>query len=659
MQFFFEHHKNHLKPHMSGVLQYEQQLAELDNWWSKVSLIGKINSLRLGSTILDNMDQTKKRFTELQHILIDNLLLEQTKKTLLTDKACSQIAIDVLIRNLFERTADIGFLATDSQIRSFLATPTAEAFDAMQQHLTHYISYYSVYQDVVLVCPTGRILLRLDRSESQAYSKDPLLHQCLQKPGKFTESFRYSDLQPRQKQSLIYAQAVLSEQGEALGVLCLCFKFEDEITTIFKNLLPEPSQSILLLQAEDGTTVFSSDPDHLPPQQTSGRQQQWGLRKVESRDYLLSFAQTQGYQGYFGPAWQTQIWTPVKSLSNQPKSLQQQLDINNLKLFPELFHIHRSSLQVNDELSLIVLNGVISAARNDAVEFVPVLDAIRGIGKEIHQVFSHSVEELANTVLHSQLEELLMLARQALDIMDRNLYERANDCRWWAHNKKFQQLLQNPAPEKQQEAAKELAYINDLYTVYANIYLYDKAQRILCSARDNSEQLQQMPDNSGSADCLLLSSPHQYRVSTFEPSALYQQQSTYIYHAPVFTDNTTGKVQGGIALVFDSAPQFSAMLLDILPKNEQGEIKTNFSACFIDEKGQILSSSSAGLWLTGQMLPLSEQLFQAAKTQAVSRYVRLYGKSYWLALAYSKGYREYKLSDGYHNPLYCCVLLQC
>lgn len=659
MQYFFEHHKNHLKPHMSGVLQYEQKLTELDNWWSKVSLIGKINSLRLGTTILDSMDQTKKRFTELQQILIDNLLLEQTKKTLLTDKACSQIAIDVLIRNLFERTADIGFLATDSQICNFLAEPSPEAVDALQQHLTNYVSYYSVYQDVVLLSPDGQILLRLDQSQTQKYSRDPLVQQCLQQPQQFSETFRYSDLQPEQKQSLIYAQAVLSEQGIALGVLCLCFKFDDEITTIFKNLQPEHSQSILLLQAEDGSTVFSSDTEMLPSQQTAGRQQQLGLRKVEGRDYLLSFAQTQGYQGYFGPAWQTQIWTPVKSLSNQPESTQQKLDIHNLKLFPELFNIHRSSLQVNDELSLIVLNGVISAARNDAVEFVPVLDAIRGIGKEIHQVFSHSVEELAHTVLHSQLEELVMLARQALDIMDRNLYERANDCRWWAHNKKFQQLLRQPDAEKRQEAAKELAYINDLYTVYFNIYLYDKTQRILCCARDNTEQLQQMPDNSGAADCLVLNTAHQYAVSAFEASAVYQQQSTYIYHAPVFTDTTTGKAQGGIALVFDSAPQFSAMLRDILPKNEHGEVKTDFAACFIDEKGAVLASSTTELWPTGQNMPLPVELFRSAKLQPVSQRVTLQGQPYWLALAYSKGYREYKTSDGYDNPLYCCVLLKC
>ena len=658
MQFFFEHNKNHLKPHMSGVLQYEQKLTELDSWWSKVTLIGKINSLRLGSTILDNMDQTKKRFTELQQILIDNLLLEQTKKTLLTDKGCSQIAIDVLIRNLFERTADIGFLATDCQIRSFLAQPSAEAADAVQQHLANYVSYYSVYQDVILISPDGLIQLRLDQSQTQKNSRDPLVQQCLQHPLKFSETFRYSDLQPEQKQSLIYAQAVLSDDGIALGVLCLCFKFDDEITTIFKNLLPEHSQSILLLQAEDGSTVFSSDTERLPPQQTAGRQQQLEFRKVEGLDYLLSFAQTQGYQGYFGPAWQTQIWTPVKSLSNQTTLAQQGLDINNLKLFPELFHIHRSSLQVNDELSLIVLNGVISAARNDAVEFVPVLDAIRGIGKEIHQVFSHSVEELAHTVLHSQLEELVMLARQALDIMDRNLYERANDCRWWAHNKKFQELLQNPDLEKQLEAEKELAYINDLYTVYSNIYLYDNSQAILCSARANTAHLQLMPQNSGSDHCLLLTSPHQYAVSTFVPSALYNQQPSYIYHAPLFTD-AMHKAQGGIALVFDSAPQFSAMLLDILPKNERGEVKADFSACFIDDKGTVLSSSTTALWPVGQRIPLPEDLFHSALQHPVSQRITLHRQSYWLALAYSKGYREYKTTDGYHNPLYCCVLLQC
>ena len=81
-------------------------------------------------------------------------------------------------------------------------TPTRpEAIDAMQQHLANYVSYYSVYQDVVLVSPDGQIQLRLDQSKTQKYSRDPLVQQCLQRPQQFSETFRYSDLQPEQKQN--------------------------------------------------------------------------------------------------------------------------------------------------------------------------------------------------------------------------------------------------------------------------------------------------------------------------------------------------------------------------------------------------------------------------------------------------------------------------
>jgi hypothetical protein len=59
MQLFVERHKAILKASMQGVLEHEQKLQQLDDWWEKVSLIGKINSLRLGSDLLTSMDITK------------------------------------------------------------------------------------------------------------------------------------------------------------------------------------------------------------------------------------------------------------------------------------------------------------------------------------------------------------------------------------------------------------------------------------------------------------------------------------------------------------------------------------------------------------------------------------------------------------------------
>ena len=48
-------------------------------------------------------------------------------KALLGLRSKSQIAIDVLVRNLFERTADIGFLSTDDDIREFASHCAAAA----------------------------------------------------------------------------------------------------------------------------------------------------------------------------------------------------------------------------------------------------------------------------------------------------------------------------------------------------------------------------------------------------------------------------------------------------------------------------------------------------------------------------------------------------
>lgn len=60
--------------------------------------------------------------------------------------------------------------------------------------------------------------------------------------------------------------------------------------------------------------------------------------------------------------------------------------------------------------------------------------------------------------------------------MDRNLYERANDCRWWAPTSAFRQILSKPevTPDDAQQISDILKYINGLYTVYTNLFVYDR-----------------------------------------------------------------------------------------------------------------------------------------------------------------------------------------
>ena len=52
-----------------------------------------------------------------------------------------------------------------------------------------------------------------------------------------------------------------------------------------------------------------------------------------------------------------------------------------------------------------------------------------------------SLSNLNQTIISSILKDSEFLSSLAIDIMDRNLYERANDCRWWALTSYFREAF--------------------------------------------------------------------------------------------------------------------------------------------------------------------------------------------------------------------------
>ncbi len=652
MQEFLDQHKGTLRHFFPQVRQYEQQLSELDNWWGKVSLIGKINCLKVGGTILESMDVTKQRFQQLQQRLIDQLLHEQGRGQLQADQARCQVAMDLLIRNLFERTADIGFLACDAMVQAYLQQQQPDQVTPLLAHLQRYCSFYSVYDDVLLFDAAGNLLLRLDSTADPALAQvsatEPFVRQALAQRGQFLEYCGPSRLFARQSPSLLYCQTVQAGD-QVLGLLCLSFRFQHELSTIARQLLAPGS--VLQLTGPAGEGLFCSAPELLLP---TGRLSAFSVQQHNRQLYLACSATSIGYQGYFGPNWQVQLWTPAEALQ-PPRDAKTQAGRDQLELFPQLQEIRRDSTRVNDELNLIVLNGVIAAARRSAEEFVPVLDAIRGIGQQINQVFTHSVGQLDQTVLSTQLQELQAMAVQAVDMLDRNLYERANDCRWWAQNPRFRQLLAltQRTAEQQQQLAAELSYINSLYTVYSNICLFASDGQILAAA--SPLDVTEMPADSQSDHCLQLRDASHYVASCFVPTVLYDGRPTYLFQAPVFAAESSAAV-GGIALVFDAAPQFSAMLRDVLPKTAQGLIKAGFAGCFIDEHGKVLASSDDVLLATGSTVGVSPQLLQRALGGPCGEWVSIDGADWLVTLAPARGYREFRTSDGYPHAVLACFL---
>lgn len=75
------------------------------------------------------------------------------------------------------------------------------------------------------------------------------------------------------------------------------------------------------------------------------------------------------------------------------------------------------------------------------------------------------------------------LARNAVEIMDRNLYERSCDVRWWATDSAVVDAVEQPDADTATHASSRLATILRSYTVYLDLWIADRSGRVIASGR--------------------------------------------------------------------------------------------------------------------------------------------------------------------------------
>ena len=652
-----------LLPHMPLIEEYREMLQSLQAVWDNLNLLGQLS----GTTA--EIGQTREAFASLTGELLNNLADQTLAKREQEMKARSQVVIDILVRNLFERTADIGFLSTDEAIRQFAAEPGD--LWTLQQRFKEYVRKYSVYEDLVLTDRNGRILARLMPDDRITTIRDNWVREAINTSEPYVESYAHSELFPEQGRSLIYAYRIKSERGETLGVLALCFRFADEMQRIFRGLEQPDDPGVMVLLDAGSQVISSSDPWQVPIGAelplTSGSLQRL---RFAGRSYLAFASDTKGYQGYLGPGWRGLVMMPVAQafdihdddpLDISEPALLASVMAGGRAFSEELRAIPVKAEAIQRDLSRAVWNGTvrqstISAAVNSAFSKI-LLREISRVGMSMREVFSRSIGNLQSTVLSSLLADSQFFAALAIDIMDRNLYERANDCRWWALDSTIRALLADGAAKGRREVLERvITYINSLYTVYDNILLFDTEGQVQAvSNPDHAALVGQTLEAPWVDECLGLHDSQSYAVSRFEESPLYSGRPTYIYLSAVRSPNDA-KVVGGIAIVFDSAPQFSAMLNDALPREASGESVAGSFALFVDGDARVIAASG-GTYRPGQQLALPLELLKP-ESAGCSRLIALDGQVMAVGASPSSGYREFKgKDDAYRNEVIALVFI--
>ncbi len=648
---------------------------------------------RLFSPLIQDMRSTKTKYGHIQEELVDAILFEMVKKVVLEIKDSAKFTINILKRNLFERTADVGYLATDGEIVQLLklvrhgqdqSQITAQA-DLVAERLAAYRYEYTVYNEIIILDVDGTVQANLDPANPVRRARDPLLGQTMAidlhndtVADKYVETYRASDLRPGYGDVLIYSQKIEDPvTHEALGTLCLCFDFADEMKGIFGDLNEGNSQMVLAVLDAGGKVMRSNSHEILPRGMTvtMDLEAEFKILTFKNSSYLASIASTDGYQGFFGLPWygmaMIEVDTALGSVQHET-GLGQDLTRELQDFSSDLTAIHSQSEDLLSDIKIDSVNGQIMANKFRTRAFTEVLHAVKWVGEEINTLFSDAIANLQQTIVASLFNDVQFRAFQGNNIADRNLYERANDVCWWALTPLFRELLtkhneQGLDDTDRAALTRNLQYINDLYTPYLRLVLADTDGKVVAVSNPpegleeflvddtlpRGQELVGMKLNSGLVrKALALPDSTLFCVSDFEPTPLYGGRPTYIYSTAVRDPHNDRRAVGVIQIVFDAEPQFKSMLADTLPRDEKQQVIAGAFGIFADRRKTVIASTS-DKYPVGSELPLENAIFGYNKGERASTIIDLDGCFYAMGIQVSNGYREFKGVDGYVNDVVC------
>lgn len=148
------------------------------------------------------------------------------------------------------------------------------------------------------------------------------------------------------------------------------------------------------------------------------------------------------------------------------------------------------------QTNLLAINARIEAARAGPVgaafavvaqEMAAVASDISRLSSELRAAIAHNTDQLgkagAEMLLNFRGARYADIALNAVEIIDRNLYERSCDVRWWATDSAMVQALQSAGVESAAFASSRLATILRSYTVYLDLWVADASGRVVANGR--------------------------------------------------------------------------------------------------------------------------------------------------------------------------------
>jgi hypothetical protein len=276
---------------------------------------------------------------------------------------------------------------------------------------------------------------------------------------------------------------------------------------------------------------------------------------------------------------------PVKSTaygSNTSENTETDSDVSALiaRLTSEVNQIAcektRSIQQITNQMKMLALNALIESSRAGAqgAGFAVVAQEVRAVGQLVETIarelegqltkrtgnLKDSIERMTE---RSRGERMVDLSLNAVELIDRNLYERTCDVRWWATDSAVVDCAAAPDKTAVAHVSERLAVILGAYTVYLDLWLCDLDGHVIANGRADRFRVvgQNVSGTRWFREARDLRSGDDYVAGDIECQALLGNAQVATYCASVREHGkANGKPIGVLAIHFDWEPQARAIV---------------------------------------------------------------------------------------------------
>ncbi|WP_308128216.1 methyl-accepting chemotaxis protein [Modestobacter italicus] len=263
---------------------------------------------------------------------------------------------------------------------------------------------------------------------------------------------------------------------------------------------------------------------------------------------------------------------------------------------------------------MLALNALVEAARAGEAGrgFAVVAEEVKQIAERAAAISTGLSEELGPTVaelrdlgarLVSQVrgQRLADLALNAIELVDRNLYERTCDVRWWATDAAVVDAVTSFDPQALTTVTQRLGVILRNYTVYLDLWITDATGRVLANAAPDRWPGVVGSDVSGQRwfrDAVATPDGDAYAVQDVTASAALGSTVATYATAVRRGGQTDGEAIGALGVFFDWAPQTRAILDGLRLADDE---RATTRALLLDATGLVLAASDGAGVLTERL----------------------------------------------------------